>query len=858
MDRVTNLTNGTMAANMLRLAAILLIVYMIGPICQINYTLPARLSKKNAVARLCSDLGIAIEMTYGCDVSYVDADEKAIEAFSKYFKYKDSVYAIYSYDYYDVEDFVYKLMTEVHQNRPCLLGLLSSYGYMGHVVVADGYINDYNIKIHLNFGWGGGYDGWYTSDDIPWYYDIGVGVLGIEPKITTYTLQIYKAGSGDGSISPGVGTHTYSEGTTVNLTASPYANSTFGGWSGDASGSSQSIYLTMNSNKTVTAAFNIKTFVINASSGANGSISPSGSISVNYGSSKAFSITPNSGYHVEDVLVDGIYVGPKSSYIFNNITKDHTIHATFEMDLPKRTLTVSKTGDGEGTVTPGVGQHIYDHGTTVNLNASPATSSVFIGWSGEASGTNPNTSILMDADKTVTAGFNLKTLTISASAAGNGVITPSGNIPVKYGQNKSFTITANPGTYTSDVLVDGISIGTPGSYTFNNVTTDRSIQAIFQNIPTYTISASAGTGGTISPSGDIIVQEGENGTFQITPNEGYYIADVVVDGASIGAVDSYTFFDVTDNHSIGAFFEIFTYSIVSGFVESYFHVPGDNPRGLTYDGNYLWLVERDEKKVYQLDFAGNVLDSFPTPGEGPAGIAFKDDSFWLSDDADDLVYKLNIFGTVIDTFSSPGAWPAGLSHDGSYLWHADQSTKLIYQLDASGNTINSFGSPGNGPFGLVNVGGFVWHTDWTKDKIYKLNTAGAVLESQDAPVLNPVGLTFDGSNFWIVDDVDDIVLQFNNEPKGNINPPGRTAVSYGDDISLDITPNPGYIIRKCLGGRRIGRRNPILHISRCNDQSHLLGTPREGKMRTHPGHQNHALFCEFTKLRKSCRNRFNG
>ncbi|MDD4848297.1 MAG: T9SS type A sorting domain-containing protein [Bacteroidales bacterium] len=72
----------------------------------------------------------------------------------------------------------------------------------------------------------------------------------------------------------------------------------------------------------------------------------------------------------------------------------------------------------------------------------------------------------------------------------------------------------------------------------------------------YTITATAGANGTITPNGQITVNEGENQTFAIEANEGFQIEDVLVDGASVGIVETYTFENVTANHSISALFEI--------------------------------------------------------------------------------------------------------------------------------------------------------------------------------------------------------------------------------------------------------------------------------------------------------------
>jgi hypothetical protein len=70
------------------------------------------------------------------------------------------------------------------------------------------------------------------------------------------------------------------------------------------------------------------------------------------------------------------------------------------------------------------------------------------------------------------------------------------------------------------------------------------------------ITASAGPGGTIDPAGVTSVDAGENQTFIISPDEGYRILDVQVDGVSLGARSSYTFRNLSANHFIRATFEI--------------------------------------------------------------------------------------------------------------------------------------------------------------------------------------------------------------------------------------------------------------------------------------------------------------
>ena len=143
---------------------------------------------------------------------------------------------------------------------------------------------------------------------------------------------------------------------------------------------------------------------------------------------------------------------------------------------------------------------------------------------------------------------------ISSFSLPGGSIARSGTISVVSGSSQTFTITPDANLHIKDVLVDGVSVGAVSSYTFNNITDNHTIEAIFE-INTYTITASASIGGSISPSGTITVTSGESKTFTVTPYSGYKISNVKVDGISKGSISSYTFTNVTANHTIEATFE---------------------------------------------------------------------------------------------------------------------------------------------------------------------------------------------------------------------------------------------------------------------------------------------------------------
>ena len=80
----------------------------------------------------------------------------------------------------------------------------------------------------------------------------------------------------------------------------------------------------------------------------------------------------------------------------------------------------------------------------------------------------------------------------------------------------------------------------------------------------YTIKATAGTGGSISPSGNVSVREGGDQTFTITPDKGYAVSNVKIDGKRIGAVKSYTFENVRRTHTIEVIFVKGTASASTG------------------------------------------------------------------------------------------------------------------------------------------------------------------------------------------------------------------------------------------------------------------------------------------------------
>jgi hypothetical protein len=144
-----------------------------------------------------------------------------------------------------------------------------------------------------------------------------------------------------------------------------------------------------------------ETYTITASAGANGTLAPSGAVTVQPGASPTFTITPAFGYLVGDVLVDSVSVGAVKTYQFTPVTMNHTISASFAVDTTPYTLTVvNGTGDGGYTV-----------GTVVNVVADPPPAGqAFFAWIGDtACLADPNaasTTVTMpQANATITATY---------------------------------------------------------------------------------------------------------------------------------------------------------------------------------------------------------------------------------------------------------------------------------------------------------------------------------------------------------------------------------------------------------------------------------------------------------------------
>ncbi|MFZ0928751.1 MAG: CARDB domain-containing protein [Syntrophobacteraceae bacterium] len=295
-------------------------------------------------------------------------------------------------------------------------------------------------------------------------------------------------------------------------------------------------------------------YFITAATPANGQIAPAGATASASGSSQTFSIDPNAGYQISEVLVDGVSVGAASQYTFSNVSACHTISANFASVTANYTISASTQGSGSispsGTVSvPARTNRAFTMTPAANYRISDVqVDNVSVGAVSSYTFTN------VKANHTIAATFALDTFTITPAAGGDGNISPSTAVQVGYGASQTFTITPAAGYKVANVEVDGVSVGAVESHTFLNVTANHTISASFSPSSTFTITPTAGADGKISPSTAVTVEYGASQTFTITPAPGYRVANVEVDGVPVGPVISRTFLNVTANHTISASF----------------------------------------------------------------------------------------------------------------------------------------------------------------------------------------------------------------------------------------------------------------------------------------------------------------
>ena len=236
------------------------------------------------------------------------------------------------------------------------------------------------------------------------------------------------------------------------------------------------------------------------------------------------------------------------------------------------TVTVSNDGNGAGTATPSTAAT----GTEITLTATPNEGYHFKEWQVISGGVTikddkflmPNDNVEVKAifekdappaptEFTITFDGNGGTPSVGSMTTTNRKLTslPSAS-QSKHSFDGWYTEKSGGTKITTDTVFSAnTTVYAHWTYTGGGGSSGYSY---------YTIEATAGTGGSISPSGNVTVREGRDQTFTITPDKGYAVSNVKIDGKSIGAVKSYTFENVSRTHTIEVIFVKGTASASTG------------------------------------------------------------------------------------------------------------------------------------------------------------------------------------------------------------------------------------------------------------------------------------------------------
>ena len=373
------------------------------------------------------------------------------------------------------------------------------------------------------------------------------------------------------------------------------------------------------------------TVTLTTTANEGGTVAPAGQTTYVSGQTVDVTFTPDQGYQLASVKVNGRTASVTGNVLTLTMDQSYAVSAVFEKipDVP----TVMFQNDFESVT----GDSFPFHGWTlkgVNPNGYTWKQYTYYNWKSLGNDTKhayisddwnggPQDEWLISPSVNLSGtrdgvlyfdyaygiyGIKNKTFTatVEASTDGGQTWTPIWNFQDSYtGQETSGYALAGSAEVKvpAQYAVDGVQF----AFRYVNTTHDTAPLAVdnvklmaVEDGPVaqkYTITATAGEGGSITPAGEVSVKEGASQTFTITASEGYAIADVLVDGQSVGAVDSYTFENVTANHTIAAVFTRTASDVQfdNDFESETFPGHGWTVKGTRTDSPYTWYKGTNTK-----------------------------------------------------------------------------------------------------------------------------------------------------------------------------------------------------------------------------------------------------------------------
>lgn len=384
--------------------------------------------------------------------------------------------------------------------------------------------------------------------------DNTICIAYFEPVVNNYTITALANPSNGGTVTGG---GAYAQGSTCTLHATPNGGFSFVNWTknGTAVSTNPNYSFTVTGNASYVANFDPEpeeyTITVNADPANGGTVSGGGTYTE--GSTCVISAMPNTGFVFGNWTLDGLEASTNPSYSFI-VRRNATYVAHFAQNANQATITATANPVEGGAVSGG---GTYELGTTCTLNAVATTGYEFVKWTQDGStvSTDATFSFTVTSNAVYVAHFNklVNNYTVSVSLEPSSAGSVIGAGTYEEGTSCTLIAIANPTYSFVSWTENGAVVSTDDHYSFT-VNRNRNLVAVFSQGLFYTINASAGANGTITPEGEVIVEPGVDKTFAIIPDNGCIVSKVLIDGIDIGPVESYTFRSVNANHSIRAQF----------------------------------------------------------------------------------------------------------------------------------------------------------------------------------------------------------------------------------------------------------------------------------------------------------------
>lgn len=359
-----------------------------------------------------------------------------------------------------------------------------------------------------------------------------------------------------------------------------------------------------------------------------GTVAPGGTVYVAKNESQSFVMTGDSGYEIKGVKLDGQAVSYSgNTYTLSRISQDHVLEVTFgKLSSGGGSGDSGGSGGGPGD-SGGSGNSGGSGGGSVGDSVSDGNSQSSGGGTGDGAEGGGN------------GTQNEVFYQIKVKTTGNGSVSPAETVTVRQGESKTFYFYPQKGYKVGKVLVNGVEMTVLGSsYTFTAVRGHAMLEVIFEKQTgsvhqrEQTITATAGEGGGISPEGVNTVRYGGDLYVYFSPDDGYQVSKVTVDGNEVEVGNSYHFINVTTDRSIHVEFEKNAKALVKAATYA-IKVRIENGNGTASPDGNIWVNEGGSQTIYFYPYEGYEVSGITVNGKA---IAWTTESYTLEDIREDM------------------------------------------------------------------------------------------------------------------------------------------------------------------------------------------------------------------------------